>query len=77
MAIAREAGARTKIAVKASTDGVNPKGALIGPTAALACVCRCACGERREVGIVDYSDGPAKVRGSRALSPAVATGDAE
>ena len=31
MAIAREAGARTKIAVKANTDGVNPKGALIGP----------------------------------------------
>ena len=31
MAIAREAGARTKIAVRANTDGVNPKGALIGP----------------------------------------------
>ena len=31
MAIAGEAGARTKIAVKANTDGVNPKGALIGP----------------------------------------------
>ena len=28
MAIAREAGARTKIAVKANTEGVNPKGAL-------------------------------------------------
>mgnify|MGYP002707347773 CR=1 FL=1 len=31
MAIAREAGARTKIAVRANTEGVNPKGALIGP----------------------------------------------
>ena len=27
MAIAREAGARTKIAVRANTEGVNPKGA--------------------------------------------------
>ena len=31
MAIAREAGARTKIAVRANTPGINPKGALIGP----------------------------------------------
>src|SRR5690606_40037986 len=34
MSLAREAGHRTKIAVRATVPGVNPKGACIGPMGA-------------------------------------------
>ena len=67
MAIAREAGARTKIAVRANTDGVNPKGALIGPGGARVRAVM------EKIDIVDWSADPAKFVAS-ALSPAVATG---
>ncbi|KAA8816244.1 transcription elongation factor NusA [Bifidobacterium sp. UTCIF-37] len=72
MAIAREAGARTKIAVKANTDGVNPKGALIGPGGARVRAVMENLGPEK-IDIVDYSEDPAKFVAS-ALSPAVATG---
>ena len=72
MAIAREAGARTKIAVRANTDGVNPKGALIGPGGARVRAVMENLGQEK-IDIVDYSDDPAKFVAS-ALSPAVATG---
>ncbi|KAB7790845.1 transcription termination factor NusA [Bifidobacterium leontopitheci] len=72
MAIAREAGARTKIAVKANTDGVNPKGALIGPGGARVRAVMENLGPEK-IDIVDWSADPAKFVAS-ALSPAVATG---
>ena len=72
MAIAREAGARTKLAVKANTDGVNPKGALIGPSGARVRAVMENLGPEK-IDIVDYSDDPAKFVAA-ALSPAVATG---
>ena len=72
MAIAREAGARTKIAVKANTDGVNPKGALIGPGGSRVRAVMENLGPEK-IDIVDYSDDPAKFVAA-ALSPAVATG---
>ena len=71
-AISREAGARTKIAVKANTDGVNPKGALIGPGGARVRAVMENLGPEK-IDIVDYSDDPAKFVAA-ALSPAVATG---
>ena len=72
MAIAREAGARTKIAVRANTDGVNPKGALIGPGGARVRAVMESLGPEK-IDIVDWSADPAKFVAS-ALSPAVATG---
>ena len=72
MAIAREAGARTKIAVRANTDGVNPKGALIGPGGARVRAVMENLGPEK-IDIVDWSADPAKFVAS-ALSPAVATG---
>ena len=72
MAIAREAGTRTKIAVRANTDGVNPKGALIGPGGARVRAVMENLGQEK-IDIVDYSNDPAKFVAS-ALSPAVATG---
>ena len=72
MAIAREAGASTKIAVRANTDGVNPKGALIGPGGARVRAVMENLGPEK-IDIVDWSADPAKFVAS-ALSPAVATG---
>lgn len=71
MAIAREAGARTKIAVKANADGVNPKGALIGPAGSRVRAVMENLGHEK-IDIVDWSADPAKFVAS-ALSPAVAT----
>ena len=71
MAIAREAGARTKIAVKANTDGVNPKGARIGPAGSRVRAVMENLGHEK-IDIVDWSADPAKFVAS-ALSPAVAT----
>ncbi|MDF7663468.1 transcription termination factor NusA [Bifidobacterium sp. ESL0763] len=72
MAIAREAGARTKIAVRANTEGINPKGALIGPGGARVRAVMENLGNEK-IDIVDWSKDPAKFVGS-ALSPAVCTG---
>ncbi|MDN6017105.1 MAG: transcription termination factor NusA, partial [Bifidobacterium mongoliense] len=72
MAIAREAGARTKIAVQANTEGVNPKGALIGPAGARVRAVMEHLGPEK-IDIVDWSKDPARFVAS-ALSPAVATG---
>lgn len=71
MAIAREAGARTKIAVRANTDGVNPKGALIGPGGARVRAVMENLGAEK-IDIVDWSADPAQFVAA-ALSPAVAT----
>jgi transcription termination/antitermination protein NusA len=67
--IAREAGHRTKVAVRTSTPGVNAKGACIGPM-----------GQRvrnvmielhgEKIDIVDWSEDPAEMI-AHALSPAV------
>ena len=72
MAIAREAGARTKIAVRANTEGVNPKGALIGPGGTRVRAVMENLGPEK-IDIVDWSNDPAKFVAA-ALSPAVATG---
>lgn len=72
MAIAREAGARTKIAVRANTEGVNPKGALIGPGGARVRAVMENLGPEK-IDIVDWSADPS-VFVAAALSPAIATG---
>ncbi len=72
MAIAREAGARTKIAVRANTEGVNPKGALIGPGGARVRAVMENLGSEK-IDIVDWSADPAEFVAA-ALSPAVTTG---
>ncbi|UDY22572.1 transcription termination factor NusA [Nocardioides sp. Kera G14] len=67
-AIAREAGHRTKIAVKSTVAGVNPKGACIGPMGQrVRNVMAELHGEK--IDIVDWSDDPATLVAS-ALSPA-------
>ena len=71
MAIAREAGARTKIAVRANTQGVNPKGALIGPGGSRVRAVIENLGQEK-IDIVDWSNDPAKFIAA-ALSPANVT----
>lgn len=67
-AIAREAGHRTKIAVRTNNDAVNPKGACIGPMGArVRSVMAELHGEK--IDIVDWSDDPAEFV-ANALSPA-------
>ncbi|CUU55650.1 N utilization substance protein A [Parafrankia irregularis] len=67
-AIAREAGHRTKIAVRSKAPGVNPKGACIGPMGSrVRAVMAELHGEK--IDIVDWSADPAAFVGS-ALSPA-------
>ncbi|WP_148614545.1 transcription termination factor NusA [Nocardioides rubriscoriae] len=66
-AIAREAGHRTKIAVKATVPGVNPKGACIGPMGQRVRAVMHALNEEK-IDIVDYSDDPATFV-AHALSP--------
>jgi N utilization substance protein A len=67
-AVAREAGHRSKIAVRTRVAGVNPKGACIGPLGArVRAVMSELHGEK--IDIVDYSEDPATFVGS-ALSPA-------
>ncbi len=66
--IAREAGHRTKIAVKSNLSGVNAKGACIGPMGSrVRNVMNELHGEK--IDIVDWSDDPAELVGN-ALSPA-------
>ena len=71
VAIAREAGHRTKIAVRSHAQGVNAKGACIGPMGSrVRNVMNELHGEK--IDIVDYSDDPAAFVGN-ALSPARVT----
>ena len=71
VAIAREAGHRTKIAVRSHQQGVNAKGACIGPMGGrVRNVMAELHGEK--IDIVDYSDDPACFVGN-ALSPARVT----
>jgi N utilization substance protein A len=67
-AIAREAGHRTKIAVRSTRPGVNAKGACIGPMGARV---RSVMAElnQEKIDIVDFSDDPAELV-AHALSPA-------
>ncbi|MDP9434213.1 MAG: transcription termination factor NusA [Actinomycetota bacterium] len=68
MALAREAGHRTKIAVRTTVAGLNPKGACIGPMGSrVRAVTAELHGEK--IDIVDWSDDPARFVAS-ALSPA-------
>ncbi len=70
-ALAREAGHRTKIAVRSKVAGLNAKGACIGPLGQrVRAVMAELHGEK--IDIVDYSDDPARFVGS-ALSPARVT----
>ncbi|SHF35703.1 transcription termination factor NusA [Streptoalloteichus hindustanus] len=67
-AVAREAGHRSKIAVRSTVTGVNAKGACIGPMGArVRNVMSELHGEK--IDIIDYSDDPATFVGN-ALSPA-------
>ena len=67
-ALAREAGHRTKIAVRAKVPGVNAKGACIGPMGArVRAVMAELHGEK--IDIVDYSEDPREFVAA-ALSPA-------
>lgn len=67
MALAREAGHRTKVAVRANVSGVNPKGACIGPMGARV---RAVMAELKDekIDIVDWDEDPATFVG-HALSP--------
>ncbi len=68
--IAREAGHRTKIAVRSTVAGVNAKGACIGPMGQrVRAVMSELHGEK--IDIIDWSDDPATFVGN-ALSPAKA-----
>ncbi|MGP4112463.1 transcription termination factor NusA [Streptomyces sp. 4N509B] len=70
-AIAREAGHRTKIAVRSLRPGLNAKGACIGPMGGrVRSVMAELHGEK--IDIVDWSDDPAELVGN-ALSPARVT----
>lgn len=70
-ALAREAGHRTKIAVRSKVPGLNAKGACIGPMGArVRAVMAELHGEK--IDIVDYSEDPATFVGN-ALSPARVT----
>jgi N utilization substance protein A len=70
-AIAREAGHRTKIAVRSTRPGVNAKGACIGPVGSrVRNVMTELNGEK--IDIVDWSDDPERLVAS-ALSPAKVT----
>ena len=67
-AVAREAGHRSKIAVRSTVPGVNAKGACIGPLGArVRNVMSELAGEK--IDIIDYSEDPATFVGN-ALSPA-------
>jgi N utilization substance protein A len=70
MAVARESGHRTKIAVHSRVDGLNAKGACIGPMGQrVRNVVAELHGEK--IDIIDYDEDPATFVGN-ALSPAAA-----
>jgi N utilization substance protein A len=68
MGVSREAGHRTKIAVKSHRAGVSPKGSLIGPLGARS---RAVMDELNgeKIDIVDYDEDPVKYV-AHALAPA-------
>jgi len=68
MGVSREAGHRTKIAVRSHRAGVSPKGSLIGPLGARS---RAVMDELKgeKVDIVDYDEDPVKYV-AHALAPA-------
>ena len=68
MGVSREAGHRTKIAVKSHCAGVSPKGSLIGPLGARS---RAVMDELNgeKIDIVDYDEDPVKYV-AHALAPA-------
>lgn len=68
VAIAREAGHRTKIAVQAKDPSLNAKGACIGPMGARVRAVMSELGGEK-IDIVDYDEDPATFVGN-ALSPA-------
>ena len=70
-AIAREAGHRTKIAVRTTVPGVNPKGACIGPMGQRVRNVMAELGGEK-IDIVDWFDEPARLVAA-ALSPAQVT----
>lgn len=67
-AIAREAGHRSKIAVRSTKDGVNAKGSCIGPMGARVRQVMSELGGEK-IDIVDHSDDPGEMI-AHALSPA-------
>jgi N utilization substance protein A len=67
-AVAREAGHRSKIAVRSTVPGVNGKGACIGPMGQRVRNVMSELGGEK-IDIIDYSDDPATFVGN-ALSPA-------
>ncbi len=71
VALAREAGHRTKMAVRSTVPGMNAKGACIGPMGQRV---RAVVAELRgeKIDIIDYSDDPATFVAA-ALSPAKVT----
>jgi len=70
-AIAREAGHRTKVAVAATREGINAKGACIGPMGARVRTVMTELGGEK-IDIVDWSEDPARFV-ANALSPARVT----
>ena len=68
VAIAREAGHRTKMAVRSKVRGVNAKGACIGPMGQRVRAVMTELGGEK-IDIVDYSEDPARFI-ANALSPA-------
>lgn len=70
-AIAREAGHRTKIAVKANEQGINAKGACIGEMGARVRAVMTELNDEK-IDIVDFSEEPAKFIAA-ALSPSKVT----
>ncbi|MGH3938094.1 MAG: transcription termination factor NusA [Pseudonocardiaceae bacterium] len=67
-AVAREAGHRSKIAVRSNVAGVNAKGACIGPMGQRVRNVMSELGGEK-IDIIDYSEDPARFVGN-ALSPA-------
>ncbi|ACV08674.1 transcription termination factor NusA [Jonesia denitrificans] len=68
IALAREAGHRTKMAVTSTIPGLNPKGACIGPMGQRVRAVMAELGGEK-IDIVDYTEDPAQFIAS-ALSPA-------
>ncbi len=66
--LAREAGHRTKMAVRSTVPGLNPKGACIGPMGARVRAVMAELGGEK-IDIVDYSEDPQEFVAA-ALSPA-------
>lgn len=67
MAVAREAGHRSKIAVRSTVAGLNAKGACIGPVGQRVRNVMRELGEEK-IDIIDHDDDPARFVGN-ALSP--------